>query len=103
MLYGPRIEVPEEIITVTDPFTEIRGQASYIAELKVNGASVHVTEDGQFAEKLMLVRGENRIILDAIDKFGRSRQEILRIYYKPTNDVSPPSPTANATTTELQN
>lgn len=100
VVYGPHIQVPEQIITVTDSFTEIRGQASYISELKVNGTPATVTEDGKFAEKMVLVPGENRIILDAKDKFGRMTQEVLRIYYQPTNDVSPPSPTA--TTSELQ-
>ncbi len=101
VVYGPRIQIPFEVMTVTDRFTEIRGQASYISELKVNGTPITVTEDGKFAEKMVLTPGENRIMLDAKDKFGRTRQEVLRIYYKPTNDVSPPSPTA--TTTELQN
>ncbi len=99
MLYGPQIQVPSETIMVSEPHTQIRGQASYISELRLNGGTVHVTEDGKFAEELLLAPGENRLIFDAKDKFGRETQEVVTVYYKPTNDPSPP-PIPQATTTE---
>lgn len=99
MLYGPQIQVPSETIVVNEPYTEIRGQATYISELRLNGASVPVTEDGKFAEELLLAPGENRLVFDAKDKFGRETQEVVTVYYKPTNDPSPP-PIPTATSTE---
>lgn len=102
VLYGPQIHIPTETIVVTEPYTEIRGQASYISELKLNGAMVHVTEDGKFAEELLLTPGENRLVFDAKDKFGRETQEIVKVYYKPTNNPSPPPipPPETASTSE---
>jgi hypothetical protein len=89
-VYGPQITIPRDIVVVTEALTEINGQASYISELTLNGATVHVTEDGFFTEELLLLPGENRLVFDAKDKFGRETQEILTIYYKPINDPSPP-------------
>lgn len=106
VLYGPQIQVPSETIVVSEPYTEIRGQASYISELRLNGGTVHVTEDGKFAEELLLAPGENRLVFDAKDKFGRETQEVVIVFYKPTNDPSPPpvpaaTSTEDATTTEI--
>lgn len=83
VLYGPQIDVPAETIVVHEPFTEIRGQASYIAELSLNGALVAVTEEGVFSEPYMLTPGENYVVLDARDKFGRARQKTIEILYIP--------------------
>lgn len=99
MLYGPQIQVPYETILVSEPYTEVRGQASYISELRLNGGTIHVTEDGKFAEELLLAPGENRLVFDAKDKFGREAQEVVTVYYKPMNDPSPP-PIPTATSTE---
>jgi hypothetical protein len=98
-LYGPQIDIPSEIIVVTQSFMEIQGQATYISELKLNGAVIPVTEDGHFSEKLLLVPGENRLIFDAKDRFGRETQEVAKVYYKPTNDISPPKSAATSTET----
>ncbi len=100
MLYGPQIQVPLETIVVNEPYTEIRGQASYISELRLNGGTVHVTEDGKFAEEMLLAPGENRLVFDAKDKFGRETQEVVTVYYKPTNDPSPPPIPTTATSTD---
>ena len=83
MLYGPQIEIPASTVIVRESFTEIRGQAHYIAELYLNGASVSVTEEGVFSEPYMLTPGENHIVLDARDKFGRTRQKTIEILYLP--------------------
>ena len=88
MLYGPKIMVPSETIIAHEAFTTIQGQAQNIAELKMNGASVSVTEDGKFSEPYLLTPGENRIILDAKDKYGRSRQQIIEILYVPQSPAA---------------
>lgn len=100
VVYGPQIRIPSETIVVTEPYTEIRGQAAYISELKLNGATISVTEDGHFAEEFLLAPGETRFVFDAKDKFGRETQEIVKVYYKPTNNPSPPTPPPTASTSE---
>lgn len=81
MLYGPRISVPSESIVVHEPFTMIQGKAENISELRLNGAAISVTEDGRFEEPYLLTPGENAIVLDATDRYGRDRQETIEIIY----------------------
>ena len=82
MIWGPQIEIPSDTIIMSEPYTEIRGQAKYISELRLNGAIVSVTEDGFFSEPYLLTPGVNRVVLDARDKFGRTRKKSIEIYYK---------------------
>ena len=97
LLFGPSITVPSTIQEVHDPFIVIKGRADRISELRMNGKTVAVTENGGFEEPYLLAPGLNRIILDATDKYGRERQEVIQILSIP----SPPqtSPTDTATTT----
>lgn len=107
ILYGPRITVTSEIQEVREPFVVVTGHADRIAELKMNGEVVTVTEDGQFEEPYVLSPGLNRIILDASDKYGRKRQEVIQIVYTPEPGAAlpgaatstPQTPSSSATTT----
>lgn len=110
-LFGPRIEVSSEMIEVTDPYVVIQGQAARISKLSMNGKEITVTESGQFQEPYLLAPGLNRILLDAEDKYGRSRQEVIQIVYTappesslpvtlPASSSTPPmKATSTATTT----
>ena len=93
MLFGPRISVPSDSIVVHDAFTLIRGRATNISELRLNGATVSVTEDGVFEEPYLLMKGENRVVLDATDKYGRTTQKSIEIIYV-ADDNEPVSPSA---------
>ena len=95
MLYGPRISVPSEIIIVHEPFTVIQGKAEHISELRLNGTPISVTEDGIFEEPYLLTPGENRIVLDATDRFGRTRQESIEVIY--VADSKAPATAATST------
>lgn len=93
LLFGPKINVPSEIQEVHDPFIRIKGQADRISSLALNGKPIPVTADGAFDEPYLLAPGVNRILLDATDKYGRSRQSVIQIVYTPT--------TTPTTTTEV--
>ena len=99
MLYGPQILVPSDTIVAHDAFTTIEGQAENIVELRMNGAPVSVTEDGKFSEPYLLSPGVNRIILDARDKYGRSRRRVIEIVYVPEGRDNTTTPTQYSTTT----
>lgn len=98
-IYGPRITVADEVTTVSDPYVVIQGQADRISKLSMNGNEITVTEGGKFAEPYLLAPGLNRILLDAEDKYGRSRQEIIQIVYVPPAGSVPVIPTSTASTT----
>lgn len=96
LLYGPKITVPSTVQEVHDQFVLIRGRADSIAQLRMNGKPISVTETGDFQEPYLLSPGLNRIILDATDKYGRSRQEVIQIVYIATS--TPTNASAVATT-----
>jgi hypothetical protein len=109
MLYGPSIDVPTTIQQATDPFILVKGTAERISSLTMDGKPVAVTEAGKFSEPYLLSPGLNRIILDAKDKYGRSRQEIIQVVYTPTDQAPsaaalaiPAGATSTATTTFTQ-
>jgi hypothetical protein len=97
LLFGPTIDVsaPAEVY---EPYVIISGKAERISSLSMNGQGLNVTESGSFSAPYLLAPGYNRIVLDAKDKYGRTRSQILQIVY-----VAPSStlPALNATSTIL--
>ena len=83
ILYGPLIDVPSEAMTVSDPYTLVRGRAQRITELRLNGRQISVTEKGEFEEPYILAEGSNHLILDARDARGRTTRKIITVIYAP--------------------
>ncbi|MFA7309610.1 MAG: hypothetical protein WC050_01760 [Candidatus Paceibacterota bacterium] len=83
ILFGPSIRVDAEKTVVNDPLIIVHGQADRIASLTMNGKAVTVTETGIFDEPYLLAPGQNRIVLDASDRYGHKKQHVLQIVYTP--------------------
>ncbi len=98
LLYGPSITVTSSVTEVHDPFVTIKGQADRIAGLSMNGKTVPVTENGAFEEPYLLSIGYNRIVLDATDKYGRSRRQAIEIVYTPVSGAKPATAAASTET-----
>ncbi len=98
-LFGPEIAVGSGVTEVHDPLVTIQGQASRISSLSMNGKQIAVTENGSFSEPYLLAAGSNRIVLDATDKYGRSRRQVIQIVYTPLAASSSPTETATTTPT----
>jgi hypothetical protein len=81
ILFGPSISVTSSVTTVHDPFVKIEGRADRIASLSMNGKQIAVTESGSFSEPYLLAAGDNRIVLDAKDTYGRTRRKVIEIVY----------------------
>lgn len=93
LLYGPSITVPS-VMEVHEAFVSIRGSAERIAELRMNGKAIPVTEEGAFDEPFVLAPGYNRIVLEARDTYGRVRKQTIEIVYIPpaeSNATSTPA------------
>lgn len=97
LVYGPSIEL-EHVATSSDTaFTSIRGHAERISELRLNGNTISVTEDGEFDEPYLLADGSNRIILEARDARGRTTSATLDIvYHAPEGSSSLTAPRATS-------
>lgn len=103
LLFGPRINVPSTALETHERFILIKGSAERISSLSMNGEQIEVTEDGAFSEPYLLSPGLNRVALDAEDKYGRTRHEVLQIVYTPdessaeTVNTSPTTETGSST------
>jgi hypothetical protein len=87
-LAGPRLTLtspaPDETVNI-NPVT-VSGQAKRISLLFVNERPVLITEEGRFAEKLLLAPGYNIIKLRASDRFGRTEEQEIALVYSPEPD-----------------
>lgn len=95
ILWGPRIEIASAPTRATDRYVRIQGSATHIASLSMNGAEIAVTESGEFDEPFLLSNGENRILLEAVDRYGNTTEKTVVIYYVPEVDSGPPATAGN--------
>lgn len=100
ILFGPMIRITSQPTEVHEPFVLIKGTAQRIASLSMNGATIPVTENGDFEEPYLLAPGYNRIVLDALDQYGRRRSASIGIIYTPNPTTS--VQTASSTTPTAQ-
>lgn len=101
-LFGPRIILADAPVSVSSPFITLKGQAEHIAELRLNGTPIPVTEEGVFEEPYLLAEGFNRIVLEAKDQYGRETSQTLSIRYVPLPDTTPTEEaSASTSTTEV--
>lgn len=84
IMAGPAIAFtsPENGATVHESLTQIKGNAERIAFIELNGRRIYVDENGDFSEKLPLLKGHNIIELQARDRFGRTIVENLYLKYE---------------------
>ncbi|MBL8158322.1 hypothetical protein JNK62_02210 [bacterium] len=82
LVYGPSIELEHTATSSDTAFTSIKGHVERISELRLNGNTISVTEDGEFDEPYLLADGSNRIILEARDARGRTTSATLDIVYR---------------------
>lgn len=60
----------------------------YFDRLMVDGVVTEVKEDGTFAAKVIVVEGENVILVEAIDKAGNITTESLKVYVDLGDEVA---------------
>lgn len=93
LFYGPTIDVPDATVTVYDATTIVRGHTERITELLLNGKTIPVTEEGDFAETLILAPGSNYLVLEARDARGRKTQKVVHVVFVTTGGAASPSQT----------
>lgn len=99
LLFGPSIALTSSVTEVHDPLITIKGRADRISSLSMNGKTIPVTVDGTFDEPYLLAPGYNRIVLDARDKYGRNRQQVIEVVYTPNASSSEAIDTSGIETT----
>lgn len=100
IVLGPRIEIDETPLEVSEQYVRIQGAATHIATLTMNGAAIPVTEEGVFDEPFLLHMGENVIRFQAADKYGNTTEKTVTIIYAPVTPAVPPAEVATTTPAE---
>ena len=72
-LRGPEIEIfePTNGLAISLPTVTIIGRADRVNDLKLNGDTLSIDEQGNFKETVIVFPGLNKIRLDGQDQFGR--------------------------------
>lgn len=65
--------------TTNKGIIKIFGSAKKATNLYINGKSTSVTKDGEFEDAIALPAGYNIVTITAIDKFGKTSSETLRL------------------------
>jgi hypothetical protein len=101
LIGGPQIviESPQNGSTVTESFIEVKGKANNIKEISLDDRPIFIDEEGNFSEKLLLPPGLVIISMKAKDRFGRTTQEILSLYYAATSTLATTTPQSSGSTT----
>lgn len=83
-LSGPRIELlyPKDGERILEERITVKGEATNINYLALNGRAIFTDGEGNFEEDFLLARGLNVLEIRAVDKFGRARV-IRRMLYRP--------------------
>ena len=78
---GPGIEInePADGSSVFSPTISIKGKATRINDLSLNGKMISVDQEGNFSETIVVFPGLNTISLSASDQFGRKIKREIRL------------------------
>jgi|SRR5581483_11239208 len=83
LVAGPQISIlsPANGSSVTNSAVVIKGTASNISFLTLNGNKIFTDESGSYSEKVLLSPGYNVITIEARDRFGRTKEKTLQLTY----------------------
>lgn len=83
ILGGPELIVisPAMEGAVSDSLVRVTGIAKNIKEITLNGTLIHIDEQGNFNEKLVLLEGYNIIELEARDKFNKETKKVIQLSF----------------------
>lgn len=84
LVRGPSITLSEPTNgeTFSTSSITVRGNAVRVQDIRLNGRSILIDEQGNFSEVLPLYDGYNVALLEANDKFGHVTKENLELIRK---------------------
>jgi hypothetical protein len=82
-LSGPRVNIlePQSGFVSSNEIITIRGKASNIAFINLNGTQIFVNKEGIFSQSLALSNGSNTFKISARDRFGRYKETLVEVFY----------------------
>ena len=84
LISGPEIIItePQNGVTIATSSVIVKGIASRIQDITLNGRPVFIDEKGNFTETILLFPGYNVSLFSAKDKFNRTTEYKLELVYK---------------------
>lgn len=84
LIDGPIITVenPKDGSSSTQSPITIKGIAKNTSFIFIDDRPIYIDEQGNFSERILLLKGYNVIEIKARDKFGKEKKEVLEVVYK---------------------
>jgi hypothetical protein len=60
----------------------VTGTAQKATYISLNGREIFIDKDGNFNETIALIPGFSVVTIDAVDKFGKSKEKKFQLVYK---------------------
>ncbi len=76
------VSSPQSDISVDSSEITVKGEAEREAAVEINGENVFVDQAGHFEEVIILQPGRNQIIVEAKNRFDKTRKEEINVNYE---------------------
>lgn len=83
------IQSPQPGSTLTDTLMHIRGTASHVSQVSLNGRPIFISEEGTFDESLLVPQGYGMFVVEAEDRFGRHVRREIELFGAPPEAGTP--------------
>lgn len=82
LLGRPRLEVtfPKDNQQVTEEQVIVQGRTNPDNSVSINGSLTQVNDQGEFSYRLRLTSGENKIVIEAINRLSRKTRQTRTVY-----------------------
>ena len=88
LLEGPELYLVDEPESVQNSqLVYLRGKASNISTINLNGRQIFTDRTGYFDEALLLENGYNIATVQATDRYGRTQRIVKQFVYTPTSII----------------
>lgn len=88
LIAGPELSLIDEPATVQNSqVVNLRGQASNITRISLNGRQIFTDKAGYFDEALVLENGYTVATIQATDRYGRNQRIVKEFVYTPTSII----------------
>jgi hypothetical protein len=88
LLLGPQIALIDTPAPVqNNQIIHIKGKASNISKISLNGRQIFTDTSGYFDEALVLENGYTIATIEATDRYGRTTEVVKQFVYTPTSII----------------
>ncbi len=105
LIVGPQVTIfaPKPYSVIEGVVYTVRGRATGVTRVRLNGRPVTLDVRGEFEETLLVPEGDATLVLDAENRFGRRAREAVNIFGKPAPvEMATTTATTTASTTRRE-